>query len=788
VAFSPDGKRIASGSLDSTVKVWDSSTGQELLSLMGHTKGISSVAFSPDGKRIASGSLDSTVKVWDSSTGRELLLLKGYTNGVSSVAFSPDGKLVLTGNGDRTAKVWDAEMGQEVLSLKGHTKEVRSVAFSPDGKRIASGSWDNTVKVWDSSTGQELLSLIGHTKGISSVAFSPDGKRIASGSLDSTVKVWDSSTGQELLSLKGHTNGVNVVVFSPDGKRLASGGKKKFGVMKVWDSSTGRELLSHGEYTAEVTSVAFSSDGKRIASGSGDNTFKVLDSSTGQELLSLKDTKGSSSVAFSPDGKRIASGSEDSTVKVWDSSTGQELLSLKGHTNGVKSVVFSPDGKRIASGSLDSTVKVWDVERGQEVLSLKGHLGGVTSLAFSSDGNRLAGGNSNTVLVWVAEGGQEVIPLKGHTGSVQSVAFSPDGKRILGKIEWRTLAWDVSTGQLLPEATAVMPSGGREATSPNGWLQVFLTPNDIYLERSDPEIWKQSEARARELLARRTAFDPDWHRKQIRSGDDFAAAFHLARLVREQFWDSSLHIEAAHVLARLGRRQESATHLMHALFLNPHVSLWPDDPTVAQRGDQAAQAGDWNRAVQALQGAAHQPRASASSLTNLLLAQAAAGDKTGTRQTGAAIVRWLATERDVNVQSTLLAHAESISWEDSWVAPLLDHARQALASRRDATNLHRYGAALYRAGQFAEAEQKLAESVKVHSKGGYVNTWLFQAMTARQLGKHDEATRMLDRFEDWHLGQKFPNWQTRVRLGVLLAEARVVVRNPPPMPKLAADE
>ncbi|MBT7256021.1 MAG: protein kinase, partial [Planctomycetaceae bacterium] len=148
-SFSPDGKRIVSGSNDKTIKIWDAETGQETLTLKGHTSIVKSVSFSPGGKRIVSGSYDKTIKIWDAETGQETLTLKGHTSVVNSVSFSPDGKRIVSGSGDRTIKIWDAETGQETLTLKGHRIDVNSVSFSPDGNRIVSGSFDNTIKIWD---------------------------------------------------------------------------------------------------------------------------------------------------------------------------------------------------------------------------------------------------------------------------------------------------------------------------------------------------------------------------------------------------------------------------------------------------------------------------------------------------------------------------------------------------------------------------------------------------------------------------------------------------------------
>jgi eukaryotic-like serine/threonine-protein kinase len=457
VVFSPDGKRILTGSRDRTAKLWDARTGKEIHSLKGHTGYVLSVAYSPDGKFILTGSEDKTAKVWDAEKGQEFLILKAHIYGVSSVAFSPDGKRILTGGGDGTTKVWEAEKNQETLSLRGHRNLVESVAFSPDGKRIVTGSMDRTAKLWDAGTGREVLFLQGHTHGVSSVAFSPDGKRILTGSLDKTAKVWDTETGQEILSLKGHTQGVSSVAFSPDGKRILTGSHDN--TATVWDAKTGHPVFSFKGHTGYISSVAFSPDGKRILTGGGgefgpgrlaQGETTVWDAERGQEILSLEGHTGHvNGVAFSPDGKRILTGSMDKTAKVWNAETGQAILSLKGHTERVISVAFSPDGKRILTGSGDTTVKVWEAETGQEVFSLKGHIAFVRSVAFSPDGNRiLTGSQDMTAKVWGADKGQDIVSLVGHTHTVTSIVFSPDGNRILtGSADGTAKLWDARTGK-----------------------------------------------------------------------------------------------------------------------------------------------------------------------------------------------------------------------------------------------------------------------------------------------------------------------------------------------------
>jgi len=193
MAVSPDGKRIVSGSVDKTVKLWDAATGAELMTLRGHEGEINSVAFSQDGKRIVSGSEDKTIKIWDAATGTELRTLRGHSDNVWSVAFSQDGKRIVSGSGDRTIKIWDAAIGEELITLRGHRNWVIPVAFSPDGKRIISGSGDNTFKVWDSATGAELMTLVvGHESDVCKVAFSPDGKTIAADGFDNSITLWES--------------------------------------------------------------------------------------------------------------------------------------------------------------------------------------------------------------------------------------------------------------------------------------------------------------------------------------------------------------------------------------------------------------------------------------------------------------------------------------------------------------------------------------------------------------------------------------------------------------------
>jgi WD40 repeat protein/tRNA A-37 threonylcarbamoyl transferase component Bud32 len=500
VAFSPDGKRLASASGDKTVKVWDARTGKEVLALQGHTSRVTSVAFSPDGNRIASGSGErgqGEVKVWDAPSGQEVLTLKGDISTVTSVAFSPNGKHIAIASWNRTVKVWDTQTDQAILDLKGHTASVNTVAFSSDGKRIASGADDKTVRVWDAETGAEVLPLKGHTSNVFSVAFSPDGKRIASGSSDKTVKVWDLQTGQAVRALQGHTSSVNSVAFSPDGTYLASGDDN---TVKLWDVQSGKQLLSLKGHTSSVNSVAFRPDGKRLASASGDETVrlwavqasKLAPTQQPREILLLTDFSGEvRSVCYSPDGKQLATASNsdqrnDRTreVKVWDAQTGKLVRSLPGHKGYVSSVCFSPDGKYLASADggliVGGEVKVWDARTGKVVRSLQGHKGDVTSVCFSPDGKYLASASvfyqdgklarpRGEVKVWDAETGQDLHTLKGHTDIVTSVCFSPDGKSLASGSGDKTVkVWDWATEKTVLDLQEHTEPVTSVCFSPNG--------------------------------------------------------------------------------------------------------------------------------------------------------------------------------------------------------------------------------------------------------------------------------------------------------------------------------
>ena len=484
VAYSFDGKYIASASMDKTIKIWEVETGRLLRTLTGHTDHVYSVSYSPDGKYIASGSNDNTIKIWEVATGECIRTLTGHTSYVKSVMYSPDGKYLATGSWDKTIKLWEVETGGCIKTFTGHTGYIESVAYSSDGKYVTSASYDKTIKVWEVENGECIKTLAGHTDEVCSVSFSPDCKYLASCSGDKTIKLWEVKTGNCINTLTGDKSAVYSVIYSPDGKYLASTSPLTFSLwevasgeciktlrgslvayspdgtylssnygisgIRIFKIPTGECIKEFGDDVCSVYSLAYDPNGAYMASGTSGGT-KLLNVLNGE---CVKTFSGCRYVAYSPDGKYLVS-TYSSDIYLSKVATGEYIKTFEGHTDRVNSVCYSPDGKYIASGAgnvfeyADTTIKIWDVASGECKKTLTGHTDAVLSVSFSPDGKYLASGSrDDTIKLWEAATGKCIKTLSEHTYHVKSVTYSPDGKYLASgswdntiKI-WETKTWN----------------------------------------------------------------------------------------------------------------------------------------------------------------------------------------------------------------------------------------------------------------------------------------------------------------------------------------------------------
>jgi WD40 repeat protein/tRNA A-37 threonylcarbamoyl transferase component Bud32 len=450
VAFSPDGRALASAGKDGTIKIWETVNYRLLNTLRGHADGVLAVAYSPDGRTLASASADRTIGIWDAAKGGLLRTLRGHDNWVRDVAYSPDGRTLASAGNDRAVKLWDAATGQPWWTLLGHKARVTSVAYSPDGRTLASASDDHTVKLWDVESGRLSRTLHGHTDYVLGVAYSPDGRTLASAGHDRTMKIWDAATGHELHTLYGHKHAVRDVVYSPDGRSLASASEDR--TIKLWDTATGLLVHSLGGHAEYVQAVAYSSDGRRIASAGADGTVRIWVAGIGQESLSLRGHASAVlGVAYNPVGRALASAGGDGAVRIWDVATSQELRTLRGHSAGVIGVAYSPDGRSLASASEDHTVKIWDAATGRELRTLRGNASLVYRVAFSPDGRTLASaGGDGTVRIWEVATGAALRTFRGLGSRAMAVAYSPDGRTLAyGAVDHTVRLCELSSGREL---------------------------------------------------------------------------------------------------------------------------------------------------------------------------------------------------------------------------------------------------------------------------------------------------------------------------------------------------
>ena len=417
--------------------------------LSGHTDQVRGIAFSPDGRFLASGSQDGTIKFWEMRSGKEIHTLSFHTDGVLDVAFSGDGKWFASASRDKTAVLWRADT-REVKGVFKHDKGIFKVVFSPNNRFLATASEDETAKLWDIESGKIVRIFTEHTDAVNSLGFSPDGLRLATASKDGTVKIWDVQSGEIVDKLVEHDGEVIDIAFSPNGEFLVTAG---LDYTKLWNNRVPREFLTNlSGHSSWVESVAFSKDSKFLATGSEDGTARVTEFTELAITAKTITLAGHSSrvyrVAFSPDNKVLATACRDGEIKIWDlSPLSHEVLTIPAHKEGATAAIFSPDGTKIISTSLDKSIKKWDFRSGELLGSFVGHLDAVMDAEFTHDGNILASaGFDKKVLIWDANNCSLQSSLPVFDDRAIDIAYSLDGRLLAtASLDGFARVWDTTT-------------------------------------------------------------------------------------------------------------------------------------------------------------------------------------------------------------------------------------------------------------------------------------------------------------------------------------------------------
>lgn len=491
LSFSPDGKQLASSSLDGTINFWDLQSKKLTHSFQAHNKALSSVMYSPDGKLLVTSShSDPTFKLWDIRSHKLIYSFKGHKKGVYSVVFSPDGTQLASSTSDddsrssenSTIKLWDLKSRQLIHTFE-KQNPLMSVIFSQDGKQLISVHYDKPIKVWDIKTKQLVHQSKKVVNALSKITISPDRKQVVTSDIEGTIKLWDINSQQPIHHL-GKENEYKPMIlsmaYSPDGKQLASVAPHDESI-KLWNLGSEKLVSTLEGHTNEIESVKYSADGKTLIVSDNKNNISFWDLKNKRlihRLEQFKEKFGLISLNF--DGKEFAFFSlNENTIKLWDLEKNQLIGDLAidenddDFTQGL--LIFSPDGKLLAS-SFKDVIKVWDLKSHQLIHTLEGHKGQINSITISQDSKQLASAATDkTLKLWDLKNSHLIHAFSGLETEESSVAFSPDGKQLaLSSIDKTVKLWDLQKKSLIHSIDNKGPVGS-VVFSPDGKQLAFET-------------------------------------------------------------------------------------------------------------------------------------------------------------------------------------------------------------------------------------------------------------------------------------------------------------------------
>jgi WD40 repeat protein/transcriptional regulator with XRE-family HTH domain len=459
VAWSTNGRLLASGGLDAVIRLWDAEQGTRLWELPGHRAPVCTLAFAQEAPLLASGSYDQEVKLWEVATGTCQRTFSGHSSRVSGVTFSPDGRILASASHDTTIRLWERETGHCTHILQGHRDAVTSVAFVPGVDRLLSGSLDRTVRTWDIHSGQHIRTIQSYALALFALAWTSDGRFLVSGDSEATLTRWDVTTRMPVQVLRGHRQRVYAVAWNHTTNRIASGSYDH--TIRLWNAETGACTHILQGHTDRVSSVDWSPDGRWLASGSYDGSVRIWDTQEVANFLGREKSGLIEAVVWSPDSRLLASCSEDGLVLVSRVADGSLVRSFK-HAGPVSALCWSPDGKQLVSGMTEGAngvLSLWDVRQGALVRTLEGHSGYIWSIDWSREHDLLVSAASDgTVRWWNPEQGVPLAMVQAHEAWARAVRISPDGTMVASCGEDGAISlWDMLSHQHMATLRAERP-------------------------------------------------------------------------------------------------------------------------------------------------------------------------------------------------------------------------------------------------------------------------------------------------------------------------------------------